>query len=399
MKRILFVEDNALLRETYQAMFSGDEERWEVATASGGGEALKLMEQRPFDVVVSDMRMESMSGTELLNTVLKLYPQMSRIIISGVADQAEAADALGSTHQFLVKPVDIHTLMGVLVRIDGLDAFLRDEKLKALAGRFRTLPSFPKLYLGIMKAIEAPDTPLQSIDSLIIKDPALTTKILQVANSAAMGLRERFSDPRAAVRQLGLNTVRSLVLSAHVFASFTPAQKLNFPVDALWRHLMACGDAARAIMRAEDADNAYAEAAYTAGILHDIGKLMLADSVPNEFQNALTRAAMRPDPFHVIEQEIFGATHAGLAAYLLGLWGLPAVIVEAVAFHHTPEKSTHQMFSPLTAVHAANALEHELDGGDAMVNMEYLDNIGVANRLDAWRKEVARLARSGARRR
>lgn len=397
MKRILFVEDNAMLRDMYKAMLSVESERWDVATAAGGAEALTLMEQRPFDVVVSDMRMEGMSGIELLNTVLGLYPQMSRIIISGVADQADAADALGSTHQFLVKPVDINTLRAVLVRIDGLDAFLRDEKLKALAGRLRTLPSFPMLYLEIMKAIEAPDTSLQTIDDLIVKDPALTTKILQIANSAAMGLQEKVSDPLAAVQQLGLNTVRSLALSAHVFASFTPAQKLNFPVDALWRHLMMCGDAARAIMRAEDADHSYVEAAYTAGILHDIGKLMLADSLPNEFQNALTQAAKRHEPFHVIEQEVFGATHAGLAAYLLGLWGLPAMIVEAVAFHHTPETSTLQTFSPLTAVHVANALGYELDGGDAILNREYLAGLGVGHRLDAWRKEVSGLLRSPAR--
>lgn len=391
MKRILFVDDNAQIRYIYEALFSGKDERWEVMTAASGEEALKLMEQRPFDVVASDMQMDGMNGIELLNAVLKLYPQTSRIIISGLADQAEAAEALGSTHQFLPKPVEFNTLRAVLVRMDGLDAYLNDKKLKALAGRLRALPSFPLLYLEIMKAVQAPGTSLQTIDDLITKDPALTTKILQVANSAAMGLQEKISDPLEAVQQLGLETVRSLALSAHVFTSFTPAQKLNFPMDALWRHLMDCGNAARAIMRAEDADNSYVEAAYTAGILHDIGKLMLADSLPEEFQKALKLAVTWPEPFYRIEQDVFGATHAGLAAYLLGLWGLPAMIIEAVAFHHTPEQSTHQKFSPLTAVHVANALEHELDGGDSSLNQEYLANLGVANRLDAWRKEIRRL--------
>ncbi len=391
MKRILFVDDNAQIRFVYEAVLAGKGDHWEVVTAASGEEALKRMEQAPFDVVASDMRMEGMDGIELLNTVRKLYPQTSRVIISGVADQAAAAEALGSTHQFLVKPVEINTLRAVLVRIDGLDAYLNDAKLKALAGRLRALPSFPVLYLEIMKAIQAPDTSLQTIDDLIIKDPALTTKILQVANSAAMGLQEKINDPLEAVQQLGLDTVRSLALSAHVFASFTPAQKLNFPMDALWNHLMACGRAAQAIMQAEDADHAYVEAAYTAGILHDIGKLMLADSLPNEFQKVLTLAATRPGPVYLIEEEVFGATHAGVAAYLLGLWGLPAMIVEAVAFHHTPEKSTDQTFSPLTAVHVANALEHEMAGGDSRLNEEYLANLGVANRLDAWREEIRRL--------
>ncbi len=395
MKRILFVEDNALMRDMYKALLAAEGNRWEVTTAESGSEALQLMQQRPFDVVVSDMRMDGMSGTELLNTVLKLYPQTSRMIISGVADQAEAAEALGSTHQFLVKPVDLNTLRAVLGRLAGLDDFLSDEKLKALIGRLRVLPSFPLLYLEIMKAIEAPDTPLQVIDSLLIKDPGLTAKILQIVNSAGMGLQAKISDPLEAVQQLGLNTVRSLALSAHVFASFTPSQRINFPMNALWSHLMRCGNTARAIMRAEDADLAHVEAAYTAGILHDIGKLMLADSLPQEFQEVLTQAATRDEPFYQIEMKVFGATHAGLAAYLLGLWGLPAMIVEAVAFHHTPDKSSHQRFSPLTAVHVANALEHEMDGDIPYLNEDYLANLGLSDRVDAWREEALRAREEG----
>ncbi len=379
------------MREMFAIMLEDDRDRWEVVTAEDGKEALTLMAQKPFDVVASDMRMEGMTGVQLLNEVLRLYPQTSRIIISGVSDQGEAAEALGSTHQFLVKPIETKTLKATLARLESLDAFLKDEKLKALAGRLRTLPSFPLLYLEIMRVIEDPNASMQTVHNLLIKDPGLTAKMLQVANSVAMGLREKVSDPLEAVRQLGLNTVRSLALSAHVFANFTPSQKINFPVDALWKHLMKCANTARAIMRAEDADQMYMEAAYTAGMLHDIGKLMLADSLPGEFQKVVTQATTRLAPFYEIETEVFGASHAGLAAYLLGLWGLPAPIVEAVAFHHVPQKSAHQAFSPLTAVHVANALEHELDGEKSWLDTECLEKIGVADRLGIWRKEAEKL--------
>ena len=391
MKRILFVEDNAMLRDLFETVLSGDHERWEVVTAASGGEALELLKHRPFDVVASDMHMPGMSGTELLGEVLKLYPGTSRIIISGAADQKAAADAMGSTHQFIMKPIDVNTLRSTLACLEGLDAFLNEERLKTLAGKMRVLPSFPALYLEIMRAIENPDTPLQTIDDLIVKDPGLTAKILQIVNSAAMGLQEKISNPMEAVQQLGLGTVKSLALSAHVFTCFTASLRINFPVNALWSHLIQTGNTARAIMRAEDADSAYVEAAYTAGLLHDVGKLMLADSMPKEFQIALTLAMDSQKALPEVETQIFGATHAGLAAYLLGLWGLPAPIVEAVAFHHTPERSTNTKFSPLTAVHAANALEHELNGDDSDMNLEYLTKIGVADRLDAWREEAEKL--------
>jgi len=395
MKRILFVEDDALMRDIYEGLLSTESKDWEAVTTADGASALKLMEQRPFDVVASDLRMDGMSGTELLTAVGNLYPLTARIIISGMDDQAEAANALGSTHQFLVKPVKFDKLLGVLGRIHGLDAFLKGEKLKALAGRMRTLPSFPLMYLKIMKAIEEPDSSMQEIRGLIIEDPGLTAKILQIVNSVSFGLHEKVSDPLEGVQQLGLNTVRSLALSAHVFASYTASQKINFPIETLWRHLMMCASTAQAIMLMERADNADVEAAYSAGMLHDIGKLMLADSLPEEFQQVLSGAATRSAPFHEIEQEIFGATHAGLAAYLLGLWGLPAPIVEAVAFHHTPGNSTHLKFGPLTAVHVANALEHEVDGDDPSLDENYLAKIGVAARLKHWREQVQKLREEG----
>ncbi len=388
MKRILFVDDNATMRDMYQILLAGEHGRWEAATASGGEEALEMMGHHPFDVVASDMRMDGMSGVELLTEVQKLHPGTSRIIISGAADQAEAAEALGSTHQFILKPIDINTLRTTLACLEGLDAFLKEPRLKTLAGQMRVLPSFPALYLEIMKAIETPDAPLQTINELIVKDPGLTAKILQIVNSAAMGLKEKVNDPMEAVQQLGLTTVRSLALSAHVFTCFSASLRINFPVNALWNHLMKCGEMARVIMRAEDADHAYVEAAYTAGLLHDVGKLMMADSMPSQFQKVVTDAMVRNVPSYEIEMEVFGATHAGLAAYLLGLWGLPAPIVEAVAFHHTPERSTLQKFSPLTAVHVANAFDHEMNGDDGDLNLDYLERIGVANRLDAWREEV-----------
>ena len=392
MKRILFVEDSDLLRDLYGVMLTRERDRWDVQTAANGEAALELMKQCAFDVVASDMRMPGMDGIQLLNEVSRLYPQTSRLIISGVSDQAEAADALDSTHQFMLKPVEVKTLRSTLVRLNGLDEYLRDEKLKALAARFRVLPSFPALYLEIMQAIESPDSPLQNIDNLILKDPGLMAKILQIANSAAFGFPGKIQDPFMAIQRLGLNTIRSLALSSHVFSSFAPSQVKNFSVDALWAHLMKCGHIARAIMQAEHADPDDIEAAFTAGMLHDMGKLMLADSLPEEFKNVLALAATRQVPLHEVEMEVFGTTHAGIAAYLLGLWGLPASIVEAVAFHHTPEKSTHQVFSPLTAVYVANALAHEADGEPSSLNYDYLAQIGVTDRLDAWREKAEDLS-------
>lgn len=387
MKKILFVEDNEMLLELYSLMLDRDRDRWQTALAPDGATALKLLQQTTFDVVATDMQMPGMNGVELLTEVRHRHPQTSRIIISGFTDQADAANSLHCTHQFIPKPFNVQALRAALDRLGSLDAFLQDEKLRRLAGKMRALPTFPTLYLDIMREIESPTSSLQGVAAVVAKDPGLTAKIFQLANSGALGRAERLSDPAEAVQRLGLSTVRALALSAQVYGSFAPGRLPGFSAETLWAHLMNCGELARAILRHERAGVAAADDAFTAGLLHDMGKLMLADSLPNEFARALALAEEEQMPLPDAEMAVFGATHAGLAAYLLGLWGLPAAIVEAVAFHHTPEKSDVKEFSVLTAVHVANALADE--SRRHPVNLDYLAEIGVADRWDGWRALAA----------
>ena len=389
MKKILFVEDNDMLLEFYGLMLQADRDHWQTTLAPDAETALKILDKEVFDVVASDMQMPGMGGIELLTEVRKRHPQTSRIIISGSADQQEAAKSLNCTHLFLPKPFETRALRETLSRIGSLDVYLKDEKLRGLAGRMGSLPSFPALYAEIIQAIESPNSSIQGIADIVAKDPGITAKVLQVANSAAMGLPDKVNDPAEAVQQLGMTTVRSLVLSAQVYGSFAPGRLASFSADALWGHLMKCGELARGIMRQENAEVADTEDAFTAGMLHDMGKLMLADGLPEEYAKAMELAAREKISPIEAELEVFGATHAGLAAYLFGLWGLPASIVEAVAFHHTPEKSQHKKFSALTAVHVANSFFD--DSGTAPLNQDYLKEIGVADKLEGWQEMAADL--------
>jgi HD-like signal output (HDOD) protein/ActR/RegA family two-component response regulator len=395
-KRILFVEDNPLLLQMYVMMMEDDHQHWEVLTAESGTQALELIKKCAFDVVVSDLRMPKMSGIELLNEVRNLSPRSSRIMISGLGDQEEVARSLDSTHQFLSKPFDVKALKSVLGRIGGLDAYLKSEKIKNLIGHFNSLPSFPTLYVEVMKELGDEEPSVESIAGIIAKDPGMTAKMLQIVNSAAVGLTRKVGSPFEAVQFLGLGTVRSLVLSAHIFSCFEHTELKGLSVSDLWNHGMKCGRIACLILQFEQAEPADVEDAYIAGMLHDIGKLMLADSLPGQFQQAMALAEERNIHLHEAETEIFGATHAGAAAYLLGLWGLPASIVEAVAFHHTPASSDLRVLGPLAAVHVADVLEYELSkskspGLKAELDVNYLAAIRSENRLNAWRSEAAGL--------
>jgi HD-like signal output (HDOD) protein/ActR/RegA family two-component response regulator len=391
-KRILFVEDNPILLQAY-AMMLGCDDIWDVSTAADAQKALVRMEEGPFDVIVSDMNMPGMSGADLIKEVRIKYPRTSRIIISGISDQQEVANCLGTTHQFLAKPFNAQVLKATLARLGGLDSYLHDEKLRALVGRVGSLPSFPSIYLRIMEELDKDDPSVESISAIIGKDPGMTAKMLQIVNSVAFGLTRQVVEPFEAVQQIGLGSVRSLVLSAHIFSCFEPKQIEGFSMEGLWSHSMRAGRITRLIMQLQDAEPADVEEAAIAGMMHDIGRLMLANSLPDQFQKAARLAVEKKVTLHEAEMQVFGATHAGAAAYLLGLWGLPAAIVEAVAFHHTPGKSDLRVFSPLTAVHAADVLEHELSeshppGSPELLDMDYLRSIGMQDNVETWRTEA-----------
>jgi HD-like signal output (HDOD) protein len=400
-KRILFVESNPLLLENYASMLADEPDRWDVAGATDANQALELLENSPFDIVAANMRLRGVAGTELMTTVKSRFPQASRIIISDYTGQEEFARSLDTTHQFLATPFDARTLKSLLSRIGALDAYLQDPELRKLLGKVGTLPSLPSPYVQIMKELAAEEPSMTAIGEIVAKDPGLTAKLLQIVNSAVVGLSQTVSSPLDAVEYLGTGTVRSLALSAPIFSCFNPGGIQGLSIQQLWDHAIRTAGLAQAIMRLENADSAEAEDAYTAGMLHDVGKVLLANALSSDFQRAIALARQRPMPLHQAELETFGATHAAVAACLLGLWGLPAPIVEAVAFHHSPERSDTRAVSPLTAVHAANVLDHELfpasaGGQPSELATEYLTAIGAGKRLDAWRAEALKLSRAEA---
>ena len=392
-KRILFVEDNALLRQMYLMMMEG-EPQWQAIGAHDARHALQLMERTPFEVVVSDLRMPGMDGIELMKVVRQLYPRSSRILLSGLSDQAEIARSLDSTHQFLAKPFDVKALKATLARLGRLDAYLKDSRLQALVGQMQVLPSFPSVYHEILKELGGEDPSIERLAQIIGEDPSMTAKLLQLANSAAGGRATQAADPFEAVQFVGLSAIRSLALSAHIFRSFEHLKLREFSLSSLWDHTVRSGIIAGLVMKAEHAEPAEIDEAHIAGMLHDLGKLMLADSMPERFQQALTLSQQRGLPSEKAEQEIFGADHGGVAAYLLSLWGLPVTIVEAVAFHHEPSSSEHVAFGPLTAVHVADVLEHEFSedtmaGAAPALDHDYLAKLGVLDHLDQWREAIA----------
>jgi HD-like signal output (HDOD) protein/CheY-like chemotaxis protein len=391
-RRILFVDDEAMILQGLQRMLRSMRAEWEMEFVDGAEAALRLLNQKPFDVIVSDMRMPRMNGAELLTEVMKRHPTIVRLILSGYADKDLILKCVGSTHQYLAKPCDTDSLKATITRASNLEDSFRNERLKTLVRQMKHLPSIPTLYTQVVKKISRPDTSVEEIGSLVGRDMSMTAQVLKLANSAFFGLQQQLSSPEEAVAYLGLDTIKSLVLSIHAFSQFEKAETGALKIESLWSHSLQVASTAKRISKLEGQDAKTAEEAFTAGLLHDIGKLVLAVNLPNEYAEAV-RLAHTGLELPLAEHQVFGFNHADVGGYLIGLWGLPVPVVEAVALHHCPSRATQPAFSPLTSVHAANVLEWERSNSangtpGPQLDDNYLGLVGVSCRLLAWREAL-----------
>ncbi|MGD8453915.1 MAG: response regulator [Phycisphaerae bacterium] len=390
MTRVLFVDDEPKILRGLERMLHGLDCGWETAFATSGREALALMDQQPFDVVVSDMRMPEMDGAALLREVMERHPQAVRIALSGHSEHDLVLRSIGVTHQYLGKPCDAAQLQGVITRAIALRQFLAEPALRSLVSQLWRIPSMPEAYRELMAQMQRPSTSLRDLGHIVTRDVGMTAKILQIVNSSFFGLPRHVADPAQAVCLLGLNALRALVMTIHIFTELRPDRVHDVALDNLWTHCTETGAIAKMIAAEQGCERGTCDHALVAGLLHDAGKLVLAANLGEQYRAAMHRAAEEGIPRAEAERQVFGATHAEVGAYLLGLWGLPDPVVEAVAFHHHPADCSANTFTALTAVHVGHALQYVSKGAgeeelSQKLDMQHLQQLGLAERWPAWR--------------
>jgi HD-like signal output (HDOD) protein len=391
MKNLLFVDDEPKVLQGLQRQLRGMRNDWQMDFLDNPAQALDFMSATPVDVIVTDMMMPGMDGAQLLTEVTRRHPNTVRIVLSGQADRESVLRLVGPAHQYLSKPCDADELRGAISRAFALRELLASDRLKQLASRLRSLPTLPALHSQLTEELRKEDPSLEQVTEIISKDIGMTTKILQLVNSAFFGLPQPISNPREAVMYLGLTTVRALVLSIQVFSQYNQKAIKGFSLDDLAQHCWITGMLARRIAETEHSDSKIDDQCFLGGLLHDVGRLILASGLPDEYAGVLQTARSRSWTILEAEQAAFGATHAEVGAYLLGLWGLPNPVIEAVALHHRPAEASDAKFSPVIAVHVANSFAHEKAGSHlqwpgSQLDPACLTRFGLASRLSVWKE-------------
>ncbi len=380
--KVLFVDDEANVLHGLQRMLYPLRQEWDMNFCTTAAEALQYLHKKKFDVIVTDMRMPGMDGAQLLQKVKDEFPGVVRIILSGYSEKDSMIKISNIAHQFLAKPCDANSVKTKIERIWKLQQNINNANVLKIVTGSVTLPSLPELYTQLENELQSSVISLKKIGDVIARDVTMTAKILQMVNSAFFGLPQTISSPYQAVNFLGVDMIKSLVLFQNIFSSFTQNPEMKQFIELLWKHSFKVAHVSKAILKTEICDPKQLDQAFTAGLLHDLGKLILI-KIPGYVSNVTTLVVNDNVPLYTAEEMIYKTNHSAVGAYLLGLWGLSEPIVEAAAFHHHPSDLADNSFSALTSVHIANSVEIH-----SKIDEEYIVALNIKDKMNTYKEII-----------
>lgn len=266
---------------------------------------------------------------------------------------------------------------------------IQNAAMRERIAAIHNLPTLPETYNRLMGELGKPDVSMSRIAAIVARDVAITAKLLQVANSAVFGLRTPIESVVQALNMIGIENVRGIVLAAGAFQIEVSAKIPGYQPHEIYGRAVNVGTKSRFIAYSFGLKRQEVDDALTAGLLHDVGKLILLTNFVSEFEKALQKSKHEAITLHRAQEDVLGADDAIIGAYLLSTWGLPTPIVDAVAYHYTPSKSGNASLDANAAVHLAWASEHDrqLRKGDptpSAFDLAYTDALGVTGQLSSF---------------
>lgn len=393
---ILFVTNDAAFEKKLIQSLQSCFDIWDVNFAHTTSDALNLLSQKQFDSIITDINIAGMDGFQFLNIVSQMNPGVVRFAFSDNTASHQTIRSTNLVHQMIPRAGNTETLFSTVERVCCLRDRLLDPQLRNIITSIKTLPSVPLLYNRLVRELDSENASSQAIGDIISQDAAMTSKILQLVNSAFFGLPDNVSSPQRAVSLLGFNTIKALVLGIHIFAQYQGQSNRLISIEKMWKHSLAVSNLGFKIAREIGLKPNEQEDTRIAGVLHDTGKLLFFN-IPGFFQKVVPGK----NGIMTIESEyqVLKTSHEEMGAYLLGMWGLPNVILEAVAFHHQPARVISSKPEIITALHAANGLvtmcDRELEPDYAnYLDLAYLEKLGLTKKLDGWTSEAKVLLRT-----
>ena len=391
--RILFVDDEQSLLDGLRRTFRRKTNDWDMRFATSGKEGLELLQQAPADVIVSDMRLSEMDGIEFLRKVKTRYPNTIRFILSGYSDTSMIMDSVGLSHQFFAKPCDPDLLIKAITYSNSLYRRINSREIQEVVCGLKSLPTPPHTYMRMSEELRKIEPSIEILSDIVRTDTAISVKILQMVNSAFFGIGQPIDDIGQATVFMGVENLKSLALIVGISNESFSSINHEFALDLYTDHSVQVGSVSQELAKDIGLSRKDYQAAFTAGLLHDIGKLVMATHFSKSYSEVQEFRMQYPDTEDTqdMESDIFGLNHADIGAALIGIWGLPPSIVNAVAYHHKPQEDTEPYVSLSTIVHIANALvlHRRGQGVDSifdsnLLNRDHIQMLGLEDQITDW---------------
>lgn len=371
---IYLVDDEPLLLEMLRSYLSGSKKGWKVEAFSSPSLAIKAAAENHPDIVVTDFSMPEMTGPAMLEQIRLEAPNTIRILVSGYADPKVMGNKLSSAHQYLSKP---YSLPDIEFKIDkalsSLDHF-QNNAIRSTILSLRTLPAVPRIYYELLSALEDPTRSYVDVVEILTRDATISAKILQMVNSPLFGdIRNQrpIIDLLQAITILGTERIKAAVLSHQQFVNYTAIPTYLLPAN-LSSHRWETASLAFQMAVKMGLSQDQASDAYVAGLMHDMGRLVLLDNFASTYDTVCQRAFVEKKPLTLIEEETFKMTQSDVIGFLVALWGMRDRISRALVYQEKPwEAPESDAVETATAVYLAHMNAHNLHLSEKFVQPEF----------------------------
>ncbi len=330
--QVIFVETQGRILDDLRSSLAGIYPEWHILLVADASAALELVLQRSVSVVLASFGSDMSGCEDFFRSIKDAAPEVIRTGLLPDPNQVTAEGTLEYAHECIASHCGVDQIEALITR--GLSVWERtreNPRLAALMSDLHTLPTPPALYFDIRDELESPNGSARSVSLIIARDPAITAKLLKVANSGFYGTPRTISDLNEAIMLLGMEMVLALVLTAYLFDQL-PLPGVN--LDVLWMHSFAVASLAKEIAREEGGNRSMISTCGIAGLLHDIGQLIFLTNASESYYPMVRRSGGDERMLMQMEIEQYGVSHPELGAHILSLWGLPEKVVQAVAYHH-----------------------------------------------------------------
>lgn len=367
----MFVETSGEVLKRMKTSLMRTRTDWQILFMADASAALDLICERKVGIVLANFGMDIVSCEEFFNRLRNKAPEVIRIGL--LPDQAKEniTRSLEYAHECIATHCDISQMETLIARsLYVWEKASLNPRFAKLMSNLHTIPTPPAIYFDIRDELESPTGTVKTVSRIAAKDPAITSKLLKVANSGFYASPSTITDLEDAITLLGMDLVMALVMSAHLYNQLPiPGLKL----DELWKHSIAVAILAKEIAAHAKGSPAIISICTISGLLHDLGQLIFLANMPDTYYPMIRNARGNETKLLELELEEFGIGHPEVGALILSIWNLPEEVVQAIAGHHIRDlQSLSEGSLPTKAVCAAESIlqNHHLHGMTGSTNAD-----------------------------